>query len=262
VRTLLASRDTSTPRSHPDRPGTSRVEVVRHRQAHAVRAAPEASRELRAPGDRPSAQRRARSPAGPPPRRSGPQPATDRAQPATPEALDLREPGASQRPELGVEREVAVLVRPGREVAARFLVRDPCCPMCAAMRSKTMPFTRGSSLTAASCAETTPDRARLQPAGALLLWPPVSYETEVDDIDALRRIAGPGRARVEAKYGGRKPRPVQRLRLGHAQRQALRAAMGPRRRVGFPGHLRSTRVSAGQRGHRVIARATTSFRSP
>lgn len=27
------------------------------------------------------------------------------------------------------------------------------------------------------------------------------HETEVDDVEALRRIAGPGRARVEAKYG-------------------------------------------------------------
>jgi hypothetical protein len=29
----------------------------------------------------------------------------------------------------------------------------------------------------------------------------LSHETEVDDVDALLRIAGPGRARVETKYG-------------------------------------------------------------
>ena len=29
----------------------------------------------------------------------------------------------------------------------------------------------------------------------------LSHETHVDDVDALLRIAGPGRARVEAKYG-------------------------------------------------------------
>lgn len=29
----------------------------------------------------------------------------------------------------------------------------------------------------------------------------LSHETDVDDVDALLRIAGPGRARVEAKYG-------------------------------------------------------------
>jgi PIN domain len=60
-------------------------------------------------------------------------------------------------------------------------------------------------------------------------------EEEGGDIEAERRITGPPRARVEAKYGAENLGPY--LRVGDDQRQAVGAPLGHRQRVGLPRYL-------------------------
>lgn len=64
------------------------------------------------------------------------------------------------------------------------------------------------------------------------------HEAQTDDVDALLQIAGPGRARVEAKYGRDNLGPYSDFDWGNAQRKAVGAAMGPRRRVGLSRHVK------------------------
>ena len=81
------------------------------------------------------------------------------------------------------------------------------------------------------------------------------------DLEHLRKVAGPGRARVEHDLRRRKPRPLRQIRVGNAQRETIGAPLGARERMGLPRHLTPGRGTSptgaqqpGPSGRRIPAR--------